>query len=180
MDGKGATPLLRYVDPHQPRSWFSRAYAALSATRAAQWVSAKISWKIDPYLLRATRGRLSTGLVLPIAVLETRGARSGALRRTAVIYFHDGDRVTIIASKAGAAHHPDWYHNLRAHPDVTFGGIPMQATVVRDEAERQRLWGLADNVFAPFARYRRDAAQANRTIPIVQLTIRRADAATSP
>jgi deazaflavin-dependent oxidoreductase (nitroreductase family) len=163
---------LRYADPNQPRSWFSRLYAALSATRPARFVSAKIGWKIDPYLLRATRGRLGTGLVLPTALLETRGAKSGSLRRTAVIYFHDGDRVTIIASKAGDAHHPAWYHNLRAHPDVTFGGIPMRATVVSDDAERQRLWRLADNVFAPFARYRREAANANRTIPIVQLTNR--------
>lgn len=168
-------PPLRYVDPHEPRSWFSRVYAALSATRAARFVSAKIGWKIDPYLLRATRGWLSTGLVLPIAVLETRGAKSGSLHRTAVIYFNDGDRVTIIASKAGDAHHPAWYHNLRAHPDVTFGGIPMQATVVSDEAERQRLWVLADNIFAPFARYRCDAAKAKRTIPIVQLSTRSAD-----
>jgi deazaflavin-dependent oxidoreductase (nitroreductase family) len=168
---------LRYVDPNQPRSWFSRLYAAMSATRPARFVSAKIGWKIDPYLLRATRGRLGTGLVLPTAILETLGAKTGSLRRNAVIYFHDRDRVTIVASKAGDAHHPAWYHNLRAHPDVTFGGIPMQAAIVCDEAERQRLWALADNVFAPFAQYRRDAAKANRTIPIVQLTARRGDAA---
>ncbi len=67
------------------------------------------------------------GLVLPTALLETRGAKSGALRRNAVIYFHDGDRVTIVASKQGDARHPAWFHNLRAHPDVTFGGVPMRA-----------------------------------------------------
>ena len=112
------------------------------------------------------------GLVLPTALLETRGAKSGAVRRNAVIYFHDEDRVTIIASKAGDEKHPAWFHNLRAHRDVTFGGIPMRATVVSDEAERQRLWTLADRVFAPSATYRRDAAKANRTIPIIQLTPR--------
>jgi deazaflavin-dependent oxidoreductase (nitroreductase family) len=112
------------------------------------------------------------GLVLPTALLETRGAKSGSVRRNAVIYFHDEDRVTIVASKAGHEKHPAWFHNLRAHPDVTFGGIPMRATVVSDEAERQRLWTLADRVFAPYAAYRRDAAKANRTIPIVQLTAR--------
>ena len=41
------------------------------------------------------------GLVLPTALLETRGARTGRLRRNGVIYFHDGKRVTIIASKLG-------------------------------------------------------------------------------
>ena len=160
---------LKYVDPDRPRGWFSRAYAAFSSTRLGRFMSAKVAWKVDPYLLRATRGRVGLGLVLPTALLETRGARSGALRRNAVIYFHDGDRVTIVASKAGDSRHPAWFHNLRAHPDVTFAGIPMRATVVTDEAERRRLWELADRVFAPYATYRRDAAKANRTIPIVQL-----------
>jgi deazaflavin-dependent oxidoreductase (nitroreductase family) len=163
---------LKYVDPNRPRSSFSRAYAALSSTRLGRLISANIVWKVDPYLMRATRGRIGMGLVLPTALLETQGAKSAALRRNAVIYFHDQDRVTIIASKAGDEKHPAWFHNLQAHPNVTFGGIPMRATVVSDEAERHRLWTLADRVFAPYATYRRDAAKANRTIPIVQLTRR--------
>ena len=167
---------LKYVDPNRPPGFFSRAYAAFSATWLGRFISAKIVWKIDPYLLRLTRGRFGMGLVLPTGLLETRGARSGARRRNAVIYFHDQDRVTIIASKAGHERHPAWFHNLRAHPDVTFGGIPMRATVVSDEAERERLWRLADCVFAPYATYRRDAAKVNRTIPIVQLTARESDA----
>jgi deazaflavin-dependent oxidoreductase (nitroreductase family) len=167
---------IEYVDPNRPRSLFSRAYAAFSNTRFGRFISAKIVWKVDPYLLRATRGRIGMGLVLPTALLETRGAKTGEVRRNGVIYFHDGDRITIIASRQGDARHPGWFHNLRAHPDVTFGGIPMRATVVSDEAERRRLWTLADRVFAPYAAYRREAAQANRTIPIVQLTPRESGA----
>ena len=121
--------------------------------------------------MRATRGRLGFDLMIPTALLETRGAKSGKRRRTVVIYFHDGERVTIIASKLGLPNHPAWFHNLRADPEVTLGGVPMRATVVEDEAERRRLWALADRVFAPYAAYRREAAQANRTIPIVQLTL---------
>jgi len=124
-------------------------------------------------LLRLTRGRLATTLVFPTAVLETTGAKSGAPRRNAIIYFHDGERVTIVASNAGSPRHPSWYHNLRARPDVVFGGIPMRAAAVEDEAERERLWRLADRVFPAFASYRRDAARVNRAIPIVQLTPRR-------
>ena len=136
--------------------------APMPPSPAPVWVasiSAKIVWRIDPYLLRATRGRLGLGLVLPTALLETRGARSGARRRNGVIYFYDGERVTIVASKAGDPRHPAWFLNLCAHPDVKLAGIPMRATVVDDEAERRRLWALADNVFAPYAVYRRDAAK---------------------
>jgi deazaflavin-dependent oxidoreductase (nitroreductase family) len=167
---------LKYVDPNRRRGLFSRAYAAFSSTRLGRFISANVVWKVDPYLLRATRGRVGMGLVLPTALLETRGAKSGAVRRNAVIYFHDEQRVTIIASKAGADKHPAWFHNLRAHPDVTFGGVPMRATVVSDEDERNRIWTLADRVFAPYETYRREAAGANRTIPIVQLTARESDA----
>lgn len=167
---------LKYVDPNRPRGLFSRAYAALANTRLGRLMSINVVWRVDPYLMRATRGRFGMGLVMPTALLETRGAKSGALRRNVVIYFHDGDRVTIVASKLGYATHPAWFHNLRAHPDVTFGGIPMRATVVGDEAERQRLWTLADRVFAPYAAYRREAAKAKRTIPIIQLTARGSDA----
>ena len=162
-------PRLRHVDAtHQP-GVVARAYAALAATRLSRFVSRHVSWKLDPVLLRATRGRLATTLVFPTAVLETIGAKSGACRQNAIIYFHDGDRVTIVASNAGSPRHPSWYHNLRARPDVVFGGIPMRATVVDDEAERDRLWQLADRVFPAFANYRRDAASVNRRIPIVQL-----------
>lgn len=160
---------LRYVDPSRPPGVFARAYAAFAATRVARFISRHVNWKLDPFLLRVTRGRVATTLVFPTALLETRGARSGARRRNAIIYFHDGDRVTIAASNAGDTRHPAWYHNLRAHPDVTFAGLPMRATVVSDETERERLWVLADRVFPAFASYRRNAAKVHRTIPLVQL-----------
>jgi len=87
-----------------------------------------VSWKLDALLLRLSKGRVATTFVFPTAVLETRGAKSGAPRRNAIIYFHDESRVTIVASNAGDSRHPAWYHNLRAYPDVRFGGIPMHAT----------------------------------------------------
>jgi hypothetical protein len=46
----------------------------------------------------------------------------------------------------------------------------MRAMVASDQAECERIWALADRVFAPYATYRREAAKVNRTIPIVQLT----------
>jgi deazaflavin-dependent oxidoreductase (nitroreductase family) len=163
---------LKYVDPNRQRGWLSRAYAAFSNTRLGRFLSIHVVWKLDPPLMRLTGGRLGFDLMIPTALLETRGARSGKRRRNAVIYFHDGELITIVASKLGLPNHPAWFHNLRANPDVTLGGIPMRATVVEDEAERRRLWALADRVFAPYAVYRREAAEANREIPIVQLVPR--------
>jgi deazaflavin-dependent oxidoreductase (nitroreductase family) len=161
---------LKYVDPTRPPTRFARAYASVATTSVAKFTSRHVNWKIDPLLLRLTRGRLATTLVFPTALLETRGVRTGARRRNAIIYFHDGERITIAGSNAGAPHHPAWYYNLLAHPDVTFGGRPLRAAVVDDETERVRLWALADRVFPAFATYRQDAARARRTIPLIQLT----------
>lgn len=161
---------LKYVDPSRRPGPFSRAYAAFSNTRLGRFLSVHVVWKVDPFLMRVSRGHLGLDLTIPTALLETRGAKSGLVRRNVVIYFHDADRVTIVASKLGLDKHPAWFHNLRAHPEVIFGGIPMRATVISDEAERERLWTLADRVFAPYAAYRREAAKVNRTIPIVQLS----------
>jgi deazaflavin-dependent oxidoreductase (nitroreductase family) len=163
---------IKYVDPNRRPGWFNRLYAALANTALGRFMSEHVVWKVDPHLMRLTRGRLGMGLAMPTALLETRGAKSGAVRRNVVIYFHDGERPTIVASKLGLPQHPAWFHNLEANPDVSFGEIPMRATVVTDEAERRRLWALADRVFAPYAAYRREAAKANREIPIVQLSER--------
>src|SRR3954447_25010400 len=165
-------PGLPYVDPTQRRGLIYRAYARLVGTRAMGWLSRRVGWKLDPFLLQLSRGRVGTGLLLPTALLETRGARTGQLRRNGVIYFNDGERVTIIASKLGLPHHPAWFHNLRVHPDVKFGGRPFHAEVVDDESERARIWQLADRVFPAYATYRARAARAGRVIPIVQLTPR--------
>ena len=107
--------------------------------------------------------------MFPTDVLETTGARSGERRRNAVIYFHDGDRVIIVASNAGAARHPSWYHNLHANPDVTFAGIPMHASEIQDPVDLERLQALVDRVFPAFTTYRHDAARFHRQIPIIEL-----------
>jgi deazaflavin-dependent oxidoreductase (nitroreductase family) len=149
------------------------AICRFSTTRLGASLSEKISWRLDPHLLKLTGGRFSTGWPLTPGLLETRGARTGEPRLTATLYFHDGDRVTIIASKQGRPENPAWYYNLRQHPDVEFGGLPFRAEIVTDDAERQRLWQLADRVFPPFADYRRSTAEAGRVIPIVQLIPRK-------
>jgi deazaflavin-dependent oxidoreductase (nitroreductase family) len=163
---------LRYVDPYRRRSRLYFAVARLSATKAGAWFSINVAWKLDPHLLKFTRGRLSTAGPLATALLESRGAQTGQPRRNATLYFHDGERVTIIASKRGWPQHPAWYYNLRKHPDILYGGLPFRAEVVEDDAERQRLWGLADRVFPEYADYREQAAKAGRIIPIFQLAPR--------
>lgn len=165
---------LRHVDPTVPRGPLYRLNAHLASSRFATWLArtsiwSAVVWRLDPLLLRLTGGRLGTGLLLPTALLHTRGARTGQPRSNAVIYFHDGPKVTIVASKAGRPGNPSWFYNARAHPDVTLGGEGFRAEIVEDPAELARLWGLADRVFPAFETYRRTADLAGRTIPVLQL-----------
>ncbi len=151
----------------------ARRYAALAATRMARTISRHVNWKLDPFLLRVTGGRIATTLMFPTGLLETTGAKSGESRRHAIIYFHDGERVIIVASNAGDARQPSWYHNLVARPEVVFGGIAMRATRVTRSDELARLWPLADRVFPAFEKYRDLAAETGREIPIIELNERK-------
>jgi len=166
------TGQLKAVVPPEKAGVLRRAYAALVTMRVAKMISRHINWKLDPWLLRVSGGRLATTLMFRSAVLETRGAQTGLARRHAIIYFHDGDRVTIFASNAGSPHHPSWYHNLCASPLVTFGGQAMRADIVEDESERERLSQMGDRVFPAFETYRQQAARTGREVPIVQLSLR--------
>lgn len=163
---------LPHIDPLARRGSLYHVYVRFLGTPLAAWLSVHLVWRVDPAIMRLTRGRLGMGLMLPTALLQTRGARTGRVRRNGVIYFNDGLRVTIIASKLGAPEHPAWFHNATADPDVLLAGRPFRAEVVSDERERERLWGLADRVFPPYASYRERAAAAGRSIPILQLTPR--------
>ncbi|MGC4805860.1 nitroreductase family deazaflavin-dependent oxidoreductase [Micromonospora sp. DT233] len=100
-------------------------------------------------------------------LLTTRGRKSGALRRTALYYGRDGDRVVLVASNGGSATHPSWYLNLAADPavEVQIGAerFTGRARTV-DAQERPRLFELMAKVFPPYAEYQR---KADREIPVV-------------
>lgn len=120
---------------------------------------------------RANGGKISSG---PFAggnllLLTTTGAKSGKERTNPLVYFKDGDRIIIVASKAGAPTNPDWYYNLVAHPQVTVevGSERFQArAVVAEAAERDRLFTEIARNNAGFARYQE---KTSRQIPIVIL-----------
>jgi hypothetical protein len=127
---------LPYVNPHVRRGPLYRLFVGILSTRFMTWLARTrpwglVIWRIDPWLMRLTRGRLRTGLLLRTALLETRGARTGRLRRNAVVYFHDGERVTIIASQAGRPENPSWFYNARANPEVLLAGRPFRAEASR-------------------------------------------------
>src|SRR6202047_272381 len=75
---------------------------------------------------------------LPVVIVTTRGARSGKVRKFALMRVeHDGE-YALVASKGGAPEHPLWYHNLTADPRAVMiqdGPEPFDAEVREVDGE---------------------------------------------
>ena len=102
-------------------------------------------------------------------LLTARGRRSGKLYRTALIYGQDGDNYIIVASKGGAAEHPEWYRNLTANPDVevqVMGDRFAARARTATDKERPRLWELMASIWPAYNDYQK---KTSRQIPIVVL-----------
>jgi deazaflavin-dependent oxidoreductase (nitroreductase family) len=119
---------------------------------------------------RANEGRVGGQFEgAPVLLLHTTGAKSGAERVTPMMYLDlDGHRY-VFASKAGADTNPDWFHNLRAHPEasVEVGTESYPAiAVVLGGTDRDRVYAEQAQRYPGFAEY---AKKTTRTIPVVEL-----------
>jgi F420H(2)-dependent quinone reductase len=105
----------------------------------------------------------------PTLLLEHVGAKSGTRRTSPLTYLADGENFVLIASKGGHPRNPAWFHNLRAHPDVTVQvgcrRRPVHARVASAQ-ERARLW---PRVVAMFSGYEGYQQRTEREIPLVVL-----------
>lgn len=104
-----------------------------------------------------------------ILLLTTTGAKSGRERVNPVVCRVDGDDVYVFASKAGAPTHPDWFHNLVAHPEVRveLGSDAYRACAVRVEGPaRDAVYEAHAADYPNFAEYQ---AGTDRIIPVVRL-----------
>lgn len=115
---------------------------------------------------RANGGKVAQFGDAPLVILHTIGARSGEVREVPLVALIQGDAMYVFASKAGAPTNPDWYHNLKAHPeiDVEYGTGTFRAQLrelPRDEAQAR----LADQaeLMPSFGEYVTSAAP--RIIP---------------
>jgi len=108
----------------------------------------------------------------PMVLITMTGAKTGRELCTPLVYSTDGDDLVIIASKAGAPQHPNWYHNLVANPAITVevGTDKWQATAELAEGEeRQRLYDGQAEQMPQFAEYAKSAGEAGREIPVFRL-----------
>ena len=128
-----------------------------------RWVS-----KFQAGVFRASKGRLMKTFVggYPVCVVTTRGAKSGKVRRIALIHLPHGDSKLMVASQGGMDSHPLWYYNVAAHPDIRImvdgEEKPYRARQVDDE-EKAALWPHLLSLYPDFDEYQ---ARTDRNIPV--------------
>jgi deazaflavin-dependent oxidoreductase (nitroreductase family) len=108
----------------------------------------------------------------PLLLLHSTGAKSGEERVSPMMYLPDGDRFLVFASKAGADTNPDWYHNLKAHPEARIELGDDTIDVIAEElprAERDAKYAVQAALYPGFADYEK---KTDRVIPVLALTRR--------
>lgn len=109
---------------------------------------------------------LETGI--PVIIVTMRGAKSGNVRKIALMRVEHEGSYALVASKGGAPDNPDWYHNLLTHPTevlVQDGPEPFRVTVRQVEgAEREQWWTRSVAVFPTYNEYQ---SKTERQIPIL-------------
>jgi len=111
----------------------------------------------------------STMRGVPIIVLTSVGARSGKLRKTALMRVEHDGRYAVVASKGGAPEHPVWYWNLVNEPHVELqDGADRRDYDARllEGDERAEWWARAVEVWPDYAVY---TTRTDRKIPVFVL-----------
>lgn len=105
----------------------------------------------------------------PVVLLTMRGARTGRTLRVPLMRVEHEGVYAAVASKGGAPDHPQWYHNLRANPEITVqDGTRSWTAVARevDGAEREAWWPRCVAAYPPYADYQ---TKTSRLIPVFVL-----------
>ncbi len=121
---------------------------------------------------RANEGRVGGSWAgTTLILIHHIGARSGTERVTPMGCSHQGDgRFAIVASNGGSPAHPDWYHNLRAHPRITVEVGTQTFTVLAEELDGTARAGLWPTLVAEYPSVGEYQARTTRQIPVFMLT----------
>jgi deazaflavin-dependent oxidoreductase (nitroreductase family) len=106
---------------------------------------------------------------VPCVILTTVGARSGKLRKAALMRVEHDGVYAVVASMGGAPRHPVWYHNVVANPHVELQDGPQKWDMVAREVtgeEKELWWKRAVEIWPHYAEYQ---TRTDRQIPVFVL-----------
>jgi deazaflavin-dependent oxidoreductase (nitroreductase family) len=103
---------------------------------------------------------------LPVVIVTYRGKQSGSVRKIALMRVEHDGRYALVASKGGAAQHPEWYFSVAADPRIVIQDGPEPRDFVVREAdgdERAAWWERSVAAYPPYAEYQE---RTDRLIPV--------------
>ena len=105
----------------------------------------------------------------PIIVLTSVGAKTGKLRKTALMRVEHDGTYAVVASMGGAPKNPVWYYNLKANPHVELQDRASARDYLAREVsgdEKAAWWERAVEAWPDYARYQ---TRTDRQIPVFVL-----------
>lgn len=135
------------------------------------YAPSKSAWaRRQAELYEATNGEMGAELRgMPVIVLTSVGARTGKLRKTALMRVEHEGVYAVVASLGGASRHPVWYYNLKKNPHVELQDGPTRRDYTAHEAtgaEKAVWWKRAVEAYPDYAKYQ---AKTDRQIPVFVL-----------
>ena len=106
---------------------------------------------------------------MAVVVLTTLGAKTGKLRKTALMRVEHEGTYAVVASLGGAPTNPKWYYNLKANPHVELQDRAVKRDYLAHEAtgdEKATWWTRAVDAFPDYAGYQK---KTTRQIPVFVL-----------
>jgi deazaflavin-dependent oxidoreductase (nitroreductase family) len=121
---------------------------------------------------RANQGRVGGPWAsIPLILIHHIGARSGIERVTPVAYYpQPGGRFAIWAANGGSPTHPNWYHNLKSHPEITVEVGADAVTVLAQELDGTARAGLWPKLVSAYPQLAEAQARTARQFPVFLLT----------
>lgn len=135
------------------------------ASRAQVWVYRRTGGRIGG------KWRIGAGFRKPVPtlLLDHVGRKSGVAYTTPLLYLDTAPDLVVVASQGGLPTHPQWFHNLRGHPETSVQvGREVRAVHARvaGPEERAALWPRLVELYSDFDNYQ---SWTEREIPVVVL-----------
>ena len=126
------------------------------------------------WVYRLSGGRIGGRFLrgAPVLLLTTTGRKSGRSRTAPLLYLEDGENLVLVASKGGMSHHPVWYLNVEANPDVEVEVGATRRRMRARRASREEKAALWPRLVAMYRDYDDYQARTDRNIPVVILAPR--------
>ena len=105
----------------------------------------------------------------PVIVLTSVGAKTGKLRKTALMRVEHDGVYAVVASLGGSPKHPVWYFNLRKEPHVELQDGAVKRDYLAREVtgdEKAVWWARAVEAWPDYAKYQQ---KTERQIPVFVL-----------